>query len=355
MANLNLFKRLTILPLIVILSACSTTVPQANPETSHDSTVTTKEDTHDSHNEHAVIDLTAIPLGDGKTTTSVPTEKGFLYVCKIVTGGGGAFYSPWVGENSWDSTKKVKVSGENFFPNAFNSFTETNDSLTVTTNGLPEQSPAGSFPVASTDEAYNYDRNPNTITAQDVTINLPSNPVEAAQPSCTNMGAIGYALNGVAIFNAIDGENRDAVAHEVQDICDGHPELNGTYHYHNGSACLIENAPKNAATLIGYALDGFGIYVEKDANGNLKTNEDLDICHGSTSEVLWKGVKQNIYHYSVTVEFPYTVGCFKGTPVVIPSTNEGPSQMSGTPQGQQPPLNPNQNPNQLPPPPPPGK
>ena len=40
-----------------------------------------------------------------------------------------------------------------------------------------------------------------------------------------------------------------------------------------------------AATLVGYALDGYGIYVVKDANGTLPTNTSLDACHGTTSVV----------------------------------------------------------------------
>ena len=44
-------------------------------------------------------------------------------------------------------------------------------------------------------------------------------------------------------------------------------------------------APKGAATLVGYAIDGFGIYVVKDAAGNLPANAALDACHGTTSVV----------------------------------------------------------------------
>ncbi len=37
-------------------------------------------------------------------------------------------------------------------------------------------------------------------------------------------------LDGVRLFNADDGGNRDAVAWEVQDACQGHPERTGQYH-----------------------------------------------------------------------------------------------------------------------------
>ncbi len=107
---------------------------------------------------------------------------------------------------------------------------------------------------------------------------------------------------------------RDAVAHEVQDLCDGHPQMHGEYHYHGPSPCLPnENADEK---LIGYALDGFGIYSSYDAHGNELTDADLDACHGRTSTVTWNGRRVSIYHYVLTREYPYMLGCFKGTPAI---------------------------------------
>ncbi len=126
---------------------------------------------------------------------------------------------------------------------------------------------------------------------------------------------IGVALNGVAIFNALDAAGRDAVAHETQDVCDGHPQAAGIYHYHGPSPCMP--GQDGNAQLVGYALDGFGIYSRYDANGNEITNADLDACHGTTSQVMWNGKLTSIYHYVLTQEYPYTIGCFQGTPVRV--------------------------------------
>ena len=126
------------------------------------------------------------------------------------------------------------------------------------------------------------------------------------------MGMIGVALNGVAIFNALDLGGRDAVAHEVQDLCNGHPQMQGQYHYHGPSVCLPNQAANE--TLIGYALDGFGLYSSYDAQARELTDADLDECHGRTSEVMWDGARVSMYHYVLTREYPYTVGCFRGTP-----------------------------------------
>jgi hypothetical protein len=133
-------------------------------------------------------------------------------------------------------------------------------------------------------------------------------------------------LDGVVLFNALDAGGRDAVAHEVQDRCNGHPQQSGTYHYHSISTCLINQGGQtpNSSTLVGYALDGYGIYIERDARGNLPTDADLDSCHGRTSTVMWDGRQLSIYHYDATVEYPYSVGCFRGTPIQSQTGPGGP-------------------------------
>jgi len=62
-------------------------------------------------------------------------------------------------------------------------------------------------------------------------------------------------------------------------------------------------------------VDGYGIYAERDPRGDLLTNASLDACHGRTSTVTWNGKKKKLYHYDATLEYPYTVGCFHGTPI----------------------------------------
>ena len=66
--------------------------------------------------------------------------------------------------------------------------------------------------------------------------------------------------------------------------------------------------------LVGYALDGFGIYSASEG-GKTLTNKDLDGCHGHTGTVMWDGKPTDIYHYHLTTEYPYTLGCYRGTQV----------------------------------------
>ena len=40
---------------------------------------------------------------------------------------------------------------------------------------------------------------------------------------------------------------------------------------------------------------------------------DLDACHGHTHAILWDGASKEMYHYHATWDFPYTIGCLRGT------------------------------------------
>ena len=275
------------------------------------------------------INVTALPLGDGNVSSS--PKVGYIYSCQTQFKGGGAEHTgDWISGSTWDLTKKIHVEGSISWPNAQFSVTTSGTNRIISGNGLPVNTQTGTFPIAATDPAYQIDRNPNSITSQTISLTLPLDPQMATTPSCVPMGMIGIASNGVAIFNGLDASGRDAVAHEVQDTCDGHPEQDGMYHYHGPSSCIPEIKEQNK--LIGYALDGYGIYSMYDANGKEYTDADLDACHGTTSEVLWNGKMVNMYHYVLTQEYPYTVGCFRGSIVqhqTQHSSSQGNSGMHG--------------------------
>ena len=261
-----------------------------------------------------VLDVHALPLGDGKVSTSA--ESGYVFSCQTNFKQGGAQHSgSWIHGETWDLTQKISVEGNVTWPDAQFQISTDGDQRDIVGNGLPVDSETGIFPIQHSDPAYQTDTNPNSIQSQNISFSLPLYPSMADTPSCVPMGMIGVALNGVAIFNALDAAGRDAVAHETQDICDGHPQSDGIYHYHGPSPCMPGVNGNNE--LVGYALDGFGIYSKYDANGVEQTDADLDACHGTTSPVMWNGKMVNMYHYVLTQEYPYTLGCFRGTPVRV--------------------------------------
>ena len=255
------------------------------------------------------LDAHALPLGDGKVSSE--PRRGYVYACMSSFRGGGARHvGDWIHASTWDETQKIHVQGEVSWPQASMSIRMNSDQRLISSNALPDGYTTGIFPVQRDDPAFQIDRNPNTITAQTISLALPLMPIMAAESSCVPMGMIGVALDGVPFFNALDDAGRDAVAHEVQDGCNGHPQHGGEYHYHGPSPCMKAMTDNNA--LIGYALDGFGIYSMYDENGRELTNNDLDECHGRVSSIIWDGKPVKMYHYVLTREYPYTVGCFRG-------------------------------------------
>jgi hypothetical protein len=260
-----------------------------------------------------------LPIGDGNVTTAGPKRE-YVYVCNFSAappGGAGAFREgPWIrGDGTYDLTAKAIVDGSVRWSGASFHTRLTATRRIIGGNGLPTKQTTGEFPIKSSDDAYQYDRNPNSIRSQSVSYSLPRHPKKAAHAGCLSGGAIGIAKNGVAIFDALDAEDRDAVAHEVQDSCGGHPQQQGVYHYHAIPSCLTEGeSTKKPSGLVGYALDGYPIYGPRGAGGKLLTDADLDACHGQTSRVFFEGRWRRIYHYNATLEYPYTLGCFHGTP-----------------------------------------
>ncbi len=259
-----------------------------------------------------------LPVGDGKYTTSA-AKKGYVYACStyaqnLASGGGGAdTRGPWFATNNteYNINKKIHVTGTVTWQGSFTN-TRNGTTRTIATNDLPSHT-TGIFPILSSDPAYAYDRNPNSIKAQNLTYTLNASP-EYGDPNCMG-GQVGIMLTGVAIFNAFDAGGRDAGAWEVQDACSGHPEKSGEYHYHTLSSCIKDTS---VSTVIGFALDGFPITGPKVGPQNILTTNDLDECHGITSDVTLDGKKVTMYHYVMTQDFPYSVSCFRATAIQPP-------------------------------------
>jgi hypothetical protein len=272
-----------------------------------------------------------LPVGDNHYTTTGP-KKGYIYTCNanfVPAGQAGAqVRGPWFTNNNtqWDVNKKTAVAGHvNWTPSL--NVTVAGGTRTITTNDLPNHF-TGTFPVASSDPAYQYDRNPSTISAQSLAYALAANPT-AGSANCVG-GEVGVMLTGVALFDGFDAGGRDAGAWEVQDGCDGHPQNKGEYHYHTLSRCVKDTS---VSTVIGYALDGFPITGPKVGDKNYLTTSDLDECHGLTSDVMVDGKKVSTYHYVMTQDFPYSVSCFRAKAIQPPGRPEtsGQPARSGSP------------------------
>jgi hypothetical protein len=235
------------------------------------------------------------------------------------------------------------------------------DSCRVTANAIP-----------------NYDFNDSTanfaseVAVQSIALNVPRNPVLANSSSDLSLlwyGAV--MLNGVVLDQVANGcyMPDDASADRDGNIANGcglwvdwrldplgkvslgadshnaHTQPGGLYHYHGNPYALYDTEDKTKASpVIGFAADGFPIYgpryvdettgrvVEATSGYTIKlgsrptadsspggsydgsyiqdyefTNAgNLDKCNGRTVN--------GEYGYYVTETYPYTMGCYTGTP-----------------------------------------
>lgn len=267
-----------------------------------------------------------LPVGDGKYSTA-GAQKGSVYACSGYANnlahdpGGAETRGPWFTNNNtqYDLSKKVYTAGSVTWQHSFSNLVNGTTRV-ITTNDLPNHA-TGVYPIARSDPAYAYDRNPNRISAQNFSYNLTASPAYG-DPQCMG-GQAGVMLTGVAIFSGFDAGGRDAGAWEVQDSCGGHPEKEGAYHYHTLSSCIADTGVQ---TVIGFALDGFPITGPKVGANSFLTTDDLDECHGLTSQVMLDGKLVTSYHYVMTQDFPYSVSCFRAKPVSPPGQPAGAGQ-----------------------------
>ncbi|MCZ1008046.1 YHYH protein [Streptomyces lydicus] len=210
-------------------------------------------------------------------------------------------------------------------------------------NGLPGH-PTGRFPVQKGTPAYPYYAQipahgyPSAaeipIKPWDLDVTVPRDPSPQAQPTCIDQLTTGMALAGGTFHLevATDAEDRpvDPNAALPLDRCWGHP-YDTQYHYHGPSQTCFDSKLSHGSAnprsphspLVGYAIDGFGVFGPRGEDGKIVTNRDLDVCHGHTHAIMWDGKRVVMYHYHLNGEYPYSIGCFRGTPVTVPGSGHG--------------------------------
>lgn len=263
-----------------------------------------------------VLNTAELPLGDGRISNG--PKKRYIYSCQTTFTSAPSSNDPWIHGDTWDANQKPVVSGSVPWPKATLDIHILGAIRFIIGDALPYQTQTGEFPATGSADK---------IVPQSLSFELSNDPTVAKTASCVPAnGIVGMAANGVPIYSGINQYGQDAMAHDSLDSCSGHPDSTGLYHYYDPIGCVPGAAQNN--TLIGFAMDGFGIYSMFGQNGKEITNADLDECHGTTGEVPWNGRTVNMYHYVVTREYPYTVGCFKGSPIRIKPKEPVPSATS---------------------------
>jgi hypothetical protein len=256
-------------------------------------------------------DCTKLRLGDAYLTTTTPA-RGALFACSPGNASApGSIQSriTWIdyAASTWDILRKPWLPAGQFAPAGSFSMMEQGTSRIILVNNLPVDGRIGNWPMTSYAALTSIDPNPGVPAARTYSFNLALYPLPAEKFGCVTLGAIGVTLNGVVFYNAADARGNDAVAHEIVDVYGGHP-ASSEYHYHFVPEHLdTRRLADGHSDIVGYIRDGYPIYGYRGVGGAEMSNADLDECHGHEHGSLG-------YHYHATIEYPYTIGCYKGTP-----------------------------------------
>ncbi|MEO5729393.1 MAG: YHYH protein [Byssovorax sp.] len=240
--------------------------------------------------------------------------------------------TPWLDGTTITISKLAVVGGSVKWDSQFTMSTTPTDRVLVG-NGLPNHA-TGTYPIEKGTDAYDYyaalpamgydNAAEIPIGPYEINLTLPRDPKPNATPSCVLWIFQGVVSQTGGVWHAeiapdASLEIHDPISALPLDECWGHP-YNTQYHYHAYSWKCFPNQGTSGqhSPLFGYAIDGFGVYGPRGENGELVTNDDLDECHGHTHEIEWDGVKKSMYHYHTNNQFPYTIGCYRGTPIELP-------------------------------------
>jgi len=148
---------------------------------------------------------------------------------------------------------------------------------------------------------------------------IPLQPAYATIPLSTKTnlmkGAVAVAVNGIAIFNALNNRGEDSYKIGELDNWGGHCGKGDDYHYH---AAPMHLSTLNGLKPIAFAVDGFPVYGLKEPDG--ASMIALDTCHGHN------GTNGN-YHYHGTTDYPYVIGALKGKVTLDPATTAPENQV----------------------------
>ena len=265
------------------------------------------------------VDCSKLKLGDSYLSTSSPA-RGKLYSCNPKNPsapGSRAERITWIDfiNNKWNLFEKLWLPEGNFrTPEGTYSETITENGRIIEANNVPKDSKIGDWPMNKHQILTEIDANPGVPAVKSLNFLFAKQPVWSDSPGCLSLGAIGITNNGVVLYSAADARGNDALAHEIVDIYGGHPARD-EYHYHFIPERLdVQRLETGHSGVVGWILDGFPIHGYYGIGGKEMTNKDLDECHGHQHGSIG-------YHYHATMEYPYTVGCYRGKIQQITSKN----------------------------------
>ncbi len=185
-------------------------------------------------------------------------------------------------------------------------------SVSFNSNGLPDVSHTIMEGIVATNQQF--------PRVHQYEYRITRNPKKAKQPTSTDTGAIGVAVNGVPIFdpftqgplNPKTGKRPNTLHQGELDHCGGHAGRGDDYHYHIAPRCLIEELGEayveRMKRPIGFAMDGYPIHALGWFDKTNDVEDKLDDCRGMID-------KNGNYFYNVMSKDSWSVAdCLIGEP-----------------------------------------
>lgn len=211
--------------------------------------------------------------------------------------------------------------------------TYSKSSIVLQTDGIPNHSRDEYYAVPKSQDVVVPDETTAVIVkdptkAQNYKFSIPTTPKYSVNTTKAPLGSIGVMISGSILYNPYEGDgktpamannftitNSDGITASFVDNCAGHPTpMQGAYHYHGLSSCVTAKVDKKAkpSHIIGFALDGFPIYGDRDVKGRQLTAKNLDQCNGINSAT--PEFPKGIYHYVLlgTADARSSIDCFHG-------------------------------------------
>ena len=210
--------------------------------------------------------------------------------------------------------------------------TYSKSSVLMQPNGIPNHARDAYYAVPKAGVVVPDATTANIIAdptkAQAYKFTIPTTPKYSSKVTSTSLGSIGVMISGAVLYNPFEGDgktvamannftvtNSAGITASFVDKCAGHPTPDiGAYHYHGLPNCVTAKVDKvsKPSHIIGFALDGFPIYGDRDIKGKLITAKNLDQCNGIYSAT--PEFPKGIYHYVLlpTADVRSSIACFHG-------------------------------------------
>ena len=259
-------------------------------------------------------------------------RKSLIGACGIllVTANTAVFISAHGASTPKSVTTTTAVKGAQWNPTV--KLTYSKSSVIMEPTGIPNHARDAYYAVPNAGIVVPDATTANIIAdptkAQTYRFTIPTTPKYSSSVTATSLGSIGVMVSGAVLYNPFEGDGKTvAMANNFSitnaagltasfvDKCAGHPTPDiGAYHYHGLPNCVTAKVDKvgKASRIIGFALDGFPIYGDRDIKGKQIAAKNLDQCNGIISAT--PEFPKGIYHYVLlgTADARSSIACFHG-------------------------------------------